>query len=313
MQHGYMMQGSAPAGKDKPGLHQGFGAYHRIVDPEPWTEMIWNDTVINIDEIYQSPHLQRYIRNEGFAVVSEGGSLLDSASYPDLPDSDPLSTIYNAVSVPSVGAYLPTNLFPNLLDEDQWAGRRSALVQALAYKAMVPTIGLSTSVVEIEEPVARIGEVRSSQVVIKIQSNRVYSTDQEVTLGIKGGAVNPATYGSDYNIEGGLIVTIPAGQQTGQVILNINSDDDLLETDETIALEIIKVINKTPYGYDIGNGVIGFEGRVKADESDIAITIKPGDENEAPIVTGEALTLGEGGAFIGNLLSNDTDPDGDVR
>lgn len=234
MQHGYMMQANAPASdKDKNGnpyrgFHQGFGAYERIIDSNPWTEPIWNNTVINLDEIYRSPHLQRYLRNEGPAARSESRSVgfFSTASrypweYPTLPSDDPLSGLYNAISTPIVG----TTPFT----DDKWGDRRAAAVHALAYKVLVPTVELSINRTESVE-------AREAEVTITATSNRVFNTPQRVKL---KPSVGTATEGVDFtSLPASREITIPANEKSGSISFKVK-DDGLIETpDETVTFEI---------------------------------------------------------------------------
>jgi hypothetical protein len=296
MQHGYMMQSQAP-GSSK-GFHEGFGAYERIISPFDWNTPIWGDQVINIDEMAKSPHLQRYIRDQGPVVRSERvesglifkdflGHKMLGLPDPNLPGDDPLAPIYNRITTPLQTSSSLINSTPT--KRTQWGDRRAALVHSLAYKVMAPTIEVSASVTEIDEPTGtpREGEKRFT---VRISSNRVFDTPQEVILSVNGtGATAPfATVSEDFEYpnqgspnaqvlaNGDIKVTIPPGQSSASLAVKVLPNaDGALGVGENVTFAVKKAVNLTRFGGDAGDGQIGVVGQGRFGKDKATVLINP--------------------------------------
>ena len=147
-----------------------------------------------------------------------------------------------------------------------------------------PTVSLSAS------PLSVIEDGGVSTITATLSNASV--NDIEVTLEYTGSAIGS---GTDYSPTS-TTITIVAGSLNGTTTVT-SVNDSIYEGDETVIVDIINVT------YATENGTQQEIITITDDES--------APINNAPVATDDTATVNEGLSVSGNLLDNDSDPDGD--
>ena len=137
----------------------------------------------------------------------------------------------------------------------------------------------------------------SRQVAFTITLDRVFDQDVTVTYELRSTSDNGAAdYPADW-FDGGpgpFTVTIPAGQQSFEVVVNI-VEDRIVEENGTFEIVLIDAVNAT----------------INQDSSTATVTIF--DDDHAPVAQNDFRETPEGQVVItGSVIANDSDADGDA-
>ncbi len=123
------------------------------------------------------------------------------------------------------------------------------------------------------------------------------NTGSVITFDFDDLGTGTATSGSDYTaVDGAATISVADGSTTGTITVPVSDDSDLEGTETVIA----QISNASVSGVNITTA------SATADINDDELP-----PNSSPIVKNDTANIFEGKTAKGNLLSNDTDPDGD--
>lgn len=209
-------------------------------------------------------------------IIINAGNLTGSLSIPIINDGEEEGATNETLTV-SIGTVLGA----------QENGEQQSQVEI--QDDDIPFISLSASRLEMNES----GNVATEKIDLIATSNMIYHTDVVISLGTSGSATDIA----DYSISNNKVITIPAGQLTGQIELTPN-DDLMYEGDENVKIDIDSVSG----GLSSENGVQSVDIVITENEVAPTVSIASSANNIYENGSNISITATSTGAVVNDMV-----------